>query len=1069
MRGGLKRRHPVGFSSHRAGRAHAVALAGLLVVAGAASAALLSGTASAAGPSPIPITPFQGFSPMLTRAPYLTDVTQSSVQVTWASVSNSPGFLGWGPIGDCGAYATPVAASLPASVPTADTSSDTTSREFKVINTSEFQWTVELTGLAPSTSYCYRPYGYEYVGVHKVLVDLLGSNPSQRFTTLDPVSTSSTAPLSFDIVGDTGENLANPAQAWPNFINPDQAAIDHLIGQSGARFVLLAGDDAYPSGLNERYGDLQQTGNLSNPDVSDMFGPSYLPQTGGLPVFYATGNHGGDNVDSLRNWPETATATASGGVYAPIPYPSILGSAPAVYPNDWYAIQSGNVRIYMLQAAWADLNAGGAPGGPYQVDAVAHWQQNSAEYEWLKQDLASHPGGIKFAVWHYPLQSDSPSELPDTYLQNSSANPNGAQNSLEALLSQNGVYIAFNAHAHTYQRFNPSGPGQVISYVTGGGGGILGSVSCTTVAGMNSVYALGWSPTTLPGVGSSCGVTNGVATSVPVPQSAAQVFNFLNVTVVGDQVTVSPTNAAGQVFDQQTYLFGNAAPLAPGQPTGAAEPSAVSLTWAPPANQSTSASSSYIVTPYIGSVAQTPINTGSASPSYTVTGLTNGTSYTFTVAGVNANGTGPPSLVSAAVIPNAPNPATYTSVTPYRICDTRVGNPSNLAGTNAQCDAQTFGPGGPLTIQVSGTNPPGASTGGVPAGATAVVLNVTVTDTTAASYLTVWPAGGGQPLSSSVNWSAGQTVANLVTVGLNSSGQVNLYNANGNADVVVDVEGWMDSSDSSGGPYVPLTPYRVCDTRAGNPSSLSGIDAQCQGATLGPRGILNVQVAGTNPSGSATGGVPATGVVAVVLTVTATDTTQPSYLTVWPAGQPQPGASNLNFAPGQTVPNSVVVGVSSAGIVGIFNANGNADVVVDVSGYYSSSPPPGASHFTPMVPYRICDTRPTYASGGVPDACTGHSLVGGGVFVLQVTGVGGIPSGATAVVLNVTATDTTAPDYLTVYPDGQPRPLVSSLNWNPGETVASGLIATLGSDGAVDFYIPSGQADLVVDVVGWQK
>ena len=309
-------------------------------------------------------------------------------------------------------------------------------------------------------------------------------------------------------------------------------------------------------------------------------------------------------------------------------------------------------------------------------------------------------------------------------------------------------------------------------------------------------------------------------------------------------------------------------------------------------------------------------------------------------------------------------------------------------------------------------------------------------------------------------------MANLVTVGLSSSGQINLYNAFGTTDVIVDVQGWMDSSDSNGGPYVPLTPYRVCDTRAG--SGLTGVNGQCSGKPLGPSGVLNIQVAGTNPSGTDTGGIPASGVVAVDLTVTVTQPSQASFLTVWEAGQPQPVASNINFVPGQTVANNVEVAVSSGGIVSIYNAFGTTDVVVDVSGYNASPAPVGASYFTPMVPYRICDTRPTAVSG-VSDACTGHTLHAGAVFSLQVTRVGGIPSGATAVVLNVTATDTNAPDFLTVYPDGQARPGVSSLNWGPGQTVASGVTATLGSDGAVDFYIPFGQADLVVDVVGWQK
>jgi hypothetical protein len=157
---------------------------------------------------------------------------------------------------------------------------------------------------------------------------------------------------------------------------------------------------------------------------------------------------------------------------------------------------------------------------------------------------------------------------------------------------------------------------------------------------------------------------------------------------------------------------------------------------------------------------------------------------------------------------------------------------------------------------------------------------------------------------------------------------------------------------------------------------------------------------------------------------------------------------------------------ANAGQISLYNYAGNTDVVVDVSGYYETSLS-GAGKFTPMVPYRICDTRATSVSG-LNDACTGQTLEAGVALVLQVNGSGGIPAGATSVVLNVTVTDTSAPDYLTVYPDGTSRPVVSSLNWVPGETVASGVTATLGSDGAIDFYIPSGQADLVVDVVGWE-
>jgi hypothetical protein len=514
-------------------------------------------------------------------------------------------------------------------------------------------------------------------------------------------------------------------------------------------------------------------------------------------------------------------------------------------------------------------------------------------------------------------------------------------------------------------------------------------------------------------------------------------------------------------------------PSAPGTPTGVAEPSAVSLSWTAPSSQGSSTISGYLVTPYIGSAAQAALQTNSTALSYTVTGLTDGTAYTFTVAAENASGIGAASANSAAITPVAPNPATYNPLTPYRICDTRSGNPSGLSGLDlTQCEGKTLTAGDTLTIQVAGTNPSGQTTGGVPSSATSVILNVTVTNTTVPSYLTVYPTGGARPLSSSVNWNGGQTVPNLVTVVLGTGGQVSLYNANGSTDVVVDVEGWMDSTGTSGGPYVPLTPYRICDTR---PPIFTPTN-QCTGHTLQAGTTLTIQVAGTNPLGTSSGGVPASGVLAVDLTVTATDPTVPSYLTVWPAGATRPVASNLNFVGGETVANNVVVAVPqsgpNAGQVSIYNANGSTDVVVDVSGYYATTLVTGAAKFTPMVPYRICDTRPT-AISGLTDSCTGHTLVASGtagaVLVLQVAGVGGIPAGATSVVLNVTVTDTTAADYLTIYPDGATRPNSSSLNWPAGETVASGVTATLGSDGALDFYIPQGSADLVVDVVGWEQ
>jgi hypothetical protein len=94
-----------------------------------------------------------------------------------------------------------------------------------------------------------------------------------------------------------------------------------------------------------------------------------------------------------------------------------------------------------------------------------------------------------------------------------------------------------------------------------------------------------------------------------------------------------------------------------------------------------------------------------------------------------------------------------------------------------------IGAGGTLTLPIVGQN-------GVPATSKAVVLNVTVTNPTGPSFLTVWPHGATQPLASDLNYVSGLTVPNLVVVKVGSSGAVDFYNGSGSADVIVDIVGW---------------------------------------------------------------------------------------------------------------------------------------------------------------------------------------------------------------------------------------------------------------------------------------
>ncbi len=385
-----------------------------------------------------------------------------------------------------------------------------------------------------------------------------------------------------------------------------------------------------------------------------------------------------------------------------------------------------------------------------------------------------------------------------------------------------------------------------------------------------------------------------------------------------------------------------------------------------------------------------------------------------------------------AALPTAnaasPEGGAYTALAPTRLLYTRVAGESSA-----------LGPGGSLSLAVVG------SFGGVsvPLTATAVALNVTVTDTTASSYLTVFPGGAPQPTASNLNWAAGGTVSNLVLVEVGSGGEVSFYNQLGGTDLVVDLEGYFaaEAPGSTAGSYVALPPARITDTRAGSGQANAG-------DTLSSGGVLPVQVTGM-------GGVPASGVSAAVLNVTVTDTSTPSFLTVYPGGSP-PTASNLNWYPGETVAHRVMVPVSSTGQISIYNDQGSTDVVVDVNGYFTdgSSAPAAASLFTPLAPVRVLDTRQALGPLG-----PGSSLNQG------MAALDGIPAAASAVAANVTVTDTTGPSYLSVYPSA--RSGTSDLNWLSGQTTANLALTTLNDNGTLSIYNQQGATDLVIDAFGY--
>jgi len=241
----------------------------------------------------------------------------------------------------------------------------------------------------------------------------------------------------------------------------------------------------------------------------------------------------------------------------------------------------------------------------------------------------------------------------------------------------------------------------------------------------------------------------------------------------------------------------------------------------------------------------------------------------------------------------------FEPLTPRRLLDTRDG--TGTSGTSP------IGAGGERALHVADGN--GAATG-VPSDATSVVLNVTVASATTGTFITVYPAGVTRPGTSSLNAGPGPAVANLVTVKVGSSGNVRLYNAAGRTHLVADVAGYYREG---GHDFVPTTPRRLYDSRE-HVAVNSASDLQL--------------TATSEPS------IPPSA-TALALNTTATQPTAGSYLVVYPDGVTRPATSNLNFGPGATVANHVIVGLSGADKFLTHNAAGSVHVIQDVNGYFT--------------------------------------------------------------------------------------------------------------------------------------
>ncbi len=388
-------------------------------------------------------------------------------------------------------------------------------------------------------------------------------------------------------------------------------------------------------------------------------------------------------------------------------------------------------------------------------------------------------------------------------------------------------------------------------------------------------------------------------------------------------------------------------------------------------------------------------------------------------------------------------PTAFVGLTPARLLETRPA----LSTVDGQYNG-IGAVGAGVTVDL-----PVLNRGGVPAsGVAAVALNVTVTSPTTPSYVTVYPAGQSRPNASNLNMVPGDTKSNMVIVAVGAGGAISLFNQSGTTDLIVDVLGWFPTGSGFGG----LTPARLLETRTD--PGLATTDGQyLGGGALGAGGTIDLPVLNR-------GGVPASGVAAVALNVTVTAPTAGSYVTVYPAGQTRPTASNLNMVPGDTKSNMVIVPVGAGGAISLFNLAGQTHLVVDVLGWFATG-----STFGGLTPARLLETRTDPGLSTADGQYLGGGALGANREVeLQVLNRGGVPaSGVGAVALNVTATQPSLGSFLTVYPTGRVRPTASNLNTSPGSTVSNMVIVPVGVNGFISLYNLSGSVHLIVDVLGW--
>jgi hypothetical protein len=293
-------------------------------------------------------------------------------------------------------------------------------------------------------------------------------------------------------------------------------------------------------------------------------------------------------------------------------------------------------------------------------------------------------------------------------------------------------------------------------------------------------------------------------------------------------------------------------------------------------------------------------------------------------------------------------------------------------------------------------------------------------------------------LVATLNSFDGRIKSNAAIIPAGTNGAISVF-ATDTTDLILDINGYFVTEGFPGLAFYPVTPCRVADTR--NP--------------IGPLGgpSMDAQSTRSFPILSSSCGLPSTAEAYSLNFAAIPKGPSLGFMTAWPVGQSQPTVASLNALTGTIAANAVIISSGPGGAVNVFTTD-SADLVIDVNGYFAPAALGGLSFYS-LTPCRVLDSR---QPDGTPPLSAAQDVAVRGSAC-------GVPATAQAFVLNATVVPPGPLGFITMWPQGQTRPLAATLNAIDG-AITNNLAIVPTTNGSVSVY-PSNATHLVLDIFGY--